>query len=57
LTGGTGRRGGRLAAEGAGPNEVAVQVYLREGRPKGIRRLRDLRKHYKGLLTRVRERL
>jgi hypothetical protein len=35
LTGGTRRRGGRLAAEGAGPNEVAVQVYLREGEAEG----------------------
>jgi len=35
LTGGTGRRGERLAAEGAGPNEVAVQVYLREGEAEG----------------------
>jgi hypothetical protein len=30
---------------------VAVQVYLREGRLKGIRRLRELRKRYKGPLT------
>jgi len=29
---------------------VAVQVYLREGRLKGIRRLRDIRKRYKGRL-------
>ena len=55
LTGGTGRRGGRLAAEGAGPNEVAVQVYLREGRLKDICRLRELRKRYKGPLTRAGE--
>jgi hypothetical protein len=32
---------------------VAVQVYLREGRLKGICRLRDVRKRYKGPLTRA----
>jgi len=43
-----------LANRALKPTDVVVQVYLREGRLKGIRRLRDLRKRYKGLLTRER---
>jgi len=35
---------------------VVVQVYLREERLKGICRLRDIRKRYKGPLTRAGER-
>ena len=36
--------------------DVVVQVYLREGRLKDIRRLRDVRKRYKEPLTRAGER-
>jgi len=39
------------------PTDVVVQVYLREGRLKDICRLRDIRKRYKGPLTRAGERL
>ncbi|MFP3321344.1 MAG: hypothetical protein RXO24_12310 [Acidilobus sp.] len=35
------------------PTDVVVQVYLRKGRLKGIRRLRDIRKRCKGPLTRA----
>jgi hypothetical protein len=38
------------------PTDVVVQVYLREGRLKGICRLRDVRKRHKGPLTRAGER-
>jgi len=35
------------------PTDVVVQVYLREGELKDICRLRDIRKRYKGPLTRA----
>jgi hypothetical protein len=35
---------------------MVFQIYLREERLKGIRRLRDVRKRYKGPLTRAGER-
>ena len=45
-----------LANRAPKPTDVVVQVYLREGRLKGILRPRDFRKRYKGPLTRAGER-
>jgi hypothetical protein len=38
------------------PTDVVVQVYLREGRLKGIRRLSEFRKRHRGPLMRAGER-